>query len=113
MYCEGGRSRTGAIADHARPGIGRLALESGVPVVPVAILGSYQVRNWKRLQFPRVTIQYGKPLRFEQIDHPSRDEQQEAAEVILDRIKVIHGELERLGQRDALRAARRRAHAGR
>jgi 1-acyl-sn-glycerol-3-phosphate acyltransferase len=112
MYPEGGRSRTGAIGE-ARPGIGRLALESGVPVVPVAILGSYQVRNWKRLQFPRVTIQYGKPLRFEQIDHPSRDEQQEAAELILARIKIIHGELERLGQRDAVRAARRRAHAAR
>ena len=53
MYCEGGRSRTGKLADEARPGIGRLALESGVPVVPVAILGSYQVRNWKRRQFPR------------------------------------------------------------
>jgi 1-acyl-sn-glycerol-3-phosphate acyltransferase len=113
MYPEGGRSRNGAIAEHARPGIGRLALESGVPVVPVAILGSYQVRNWKRLQFPRVTIQYGKPFRFEQIDHPSRDEQQEAAELILDRIKAMHSELERLGQWDALRAARERARAGR
>jgi 1-acyl-sn-glycerol-3-phosphate acyltransferase len=112
MYPEGGRSRTGAIGD-ARPGIGRLALESGAPVVPVAILGSYQVRNWKRLQFPKVTIQYGKPLRFEPIDHPSRDEQQQAAEVILDRIKAIHAELERLGHRDALSAAHQRARPGR
>jgi 1-acyl-sn-glycerol-3-phosphate acyltransferase len=111
MYPEGGRSRTGAIGD-ARPGIGRLALESGAPVVPVAILGSYQVRNWKRLQFPKVTIQYGKPLRFEPIDHPSRDEQQQAAEVILDRIKAIHAELERLGHRDALSAAHQRARPG-
>ena len=29
MYCEGGRSRTGRIGETARPGIGRLALESG------------------------------------------------------------------------------------
>src|ERR1700761_3390734 len=29
MYCEGGRSRNGELADRARPGIGRLALESG------------------------------------------------------------------------------------
>jgi 1-acyl-sn-glycerol-3-phosphate acyltransferase len=110
MYCEGGRSRTGKIGD-AKPGIGRLALESGVPVVPVAILGSYQVRNWKRLQFPRVTIQYGKPLRFEKIEHPSRDQQQQAAEMILDRIKVMHSELERLGHSGALLAARARARA--
>jgi 1-acyl-sn-glycerol-3-phosphate acyltransferase len=109
MYCEGGRSRTGAIADDARPGIGRLALESGVPVVPIAILGSYQVRNWKRLQFPRVTVQYGQPLRFEQTDHPSREQQQEAADVILERIRTMHTELGRLGHRGALRAARLRS----
>jgi 1-acyl-sn-glycerol-3-phosphate acyltransferase len=106
MYCEGGRSRTGAMAEEARPGIGRLALESGVPVVPVAILGSYQVRNWKRLQFPRVTIRYGKPFRFERIEQPTRDQQQQAAELILERIRTMHSELQRLGHRGALRAAR-------
>src|SRR5271170_3323273 len=52
MYCEGGRSRTGRLADEAKPGIGRLALESGATVVPVAIYGSQRVRNWRRLQFP-------------------------------------------------------------
>ncbi len=52
MYCEGGRSRTGKLADTAKPGIGRLALESGAAVVPVAIPGSSHVRNWKKLQFP-------------------------------------------------------------
>jgi 1-acyl-sn-glycerol-3-phosphate acyltransferase len=108
MYCEGGRSRTGAIGQ-ARPGIGRLALESGVPVVPVAILGSYQVRNWKRLQFPKVTIWYGKPFRFDVIAQPTREQQQQAAELILDRIKAMHAELQQLGHRGALRAARRGA----
>src|SRR5437588_4586668 len=65
MYCEGGRSRTGELAPAARPGIGRLALESGAPVVPVAILGSHKVRNWKRLQFPKVLVQYGEPFKLE------------------------------------------------
>ena len=54
MYCEGGRSRTGELSEKPKRGIGRLALESGAPVVPVAIHGSSQVRNWKRLQFPKV-----------------------------------------------------------
>src|SRR5947209_20500063 len=106
MYCEGGRSRTGEIGQ-ARPGIGRLALESGVPVVPVAILGSYQVRNWKRLEFPKVTIWYGKPFRCERIEQPTKEQQQQAAELILERIKALHSKLERLGHRAALRAARR------
>jgi 1-acyl-sn-glycerol-3-phosphate acyltransferase len=109
MYCEGGRSRTGAVAEEARPGIGRLALESGVPVVPVAILGSHQVRNWKRLQFPRVTIWYGKPFRFDVVAEPDREQQLQAAGVILERIRTMHGELSRLGHRGALRAARRGA----
>jgi len=111
MYCEGGRSRTGQLAERARPGIGRLALESGAPVVPIGILGSYQVRNWKRLQFPRVTLQFGKPFRFEPVPEPTREQQQEAADYIFGRIAEIHGELERLGHRGALRAAR--ANAGR
>jgi 1-acyl-sn-glycerol-3-phosphate acyltransferase len=45
MYCEGGRSRNGELAERARPRIGRLALEPSAPIVPVAILGSHQVRN--------------------------------------------------------------------
>jgi 1-acyl-sn-glycerol-3-phosphate acyltransferase len=111
MYCEGGRSRTGQVAAEARPGIGRLALESGAPVVPVGILGSHQVRNWKRLQFPRVTVSYGEPLRFARIAEPTREEQQEAADRILERIRQLHAELERLGHRGALRAAHRHAIA--
>jgi 1-acyl-sn-glycerol-3-phosphate acyltransferase len=101
MYCEGGRSRTGQIADDARPGIGRLALESGVPVVPVAILGSYQVRNWKRLQFPKVTVQFGEPFRFEVVRRSTREQQQDVADYILARIRELHTGLQqrRAGRR--------------
>jgi 1-acyl-sn-glycerol-3-phosphate acyltransferase len=93
MYCEGGRSRTGAVGETARPGIGRLALESGAPVVPVAVLGSHQVRNWKRLRFPRITIQYGQPFRFEQVGAPTREQQQQASDLILERIRALHAKL--------------------
>ncbi len=106
MYCEGGRTRSGGLAETARPGIGRLALESGVPVVPTAILGSYQVRNWKKLHFPRVTIQFGEPLRFEQLTEPDRDQQQEAADLIFSRIKALHAGLSEVGHRGALQASR-------
>ena len=34
MYPEAGRSRTGALSDTVKPGVGRLALQSGAPVVP-------------------------------------------------------------------------------
>jgi 1-acyl-sn-glycerol-3-phosphate acyltransferase len=108
MYCEGGRSRTGKLADEAKPGIGRLALESGAPVVPIAILGSYQVRNWKRLHFPRVTVQYGRALKFEAMADTTREQQQEAADVIFGRIRELHNELERVGHAGAAQAWRER-----
>ncbi len=99
MYCEGGRSRTGAVGHQARPGIGRLALESGAPVVPIAIVGSHQVRNWRRLEFPRIRIQYGIPFRFTRVESPTREQQQRAAELILERIRALHGELAALAAR--------------
>ena len=70
MYCEGGRSRSGELGE-AKPGIGRLALESGAPVVPVALVGSERVRDWKRLQFPKVSVQFGDPIRFERVEDPT------------------------------------------
>src|SRR3954468_4838128 len=82
MYCEGGRARTGKLSDRARPGIGRLALESGATVVPVAIHGSSRVRNWKKLQFPKVTILYGDPIQWERVEDPTRAQQQEVADAI-------------------------------
>jgi 1-acyl-sn-glycerol-3-phosphate acyltransferase len=94
MYCEGGRSRTGDLAERARPGIGRLALESNAAVVPVAIQGSQRVRNWTRLQFPQVTVSYGEPVRFGLEPSASRDRQQEVADEIFTRIKRIYAELD-------------------
>ena len=111
MYCEGGRSRTGSLAAEAKPGIGRLALQSGAPVVPIAILGSHKVRNWKRLQFPRVLVQYGEPFRFQRIDEPTREQQQEVADYILERIRQMHTQLAEQGYRAAAEAHRLRQAA--
>ena len=105
MYAEAGRSRTGELGK-PRHGIGRLALESGAPVLPTAIAGTEQVRNWKRLQFPKVTVQFGEPLRFERVAEPTREQAQAASEVVFDRVKVIHGRLRSAGRRGAVRAAR-------
>jgi 1-acyl-sn-glycerol-3-phosphate acyltransferase len=106
MYCEGGRSRTGKLAEQAKRGIGRLALETGAPVVPIAIFGSSHVRNWKRLQFPRVTVQYGEPIRWERIEHPTREEQQDVADQILHEIRKLYAGLEAHGRKGILRRLR-------
>jgi 1-acyl-sn-glycerol-3-phosphate acyltransferase len=94
MYSEGGRSRTGALSEQPKRGIGRLALESGAPVVPVAIHGSSRVRNWKRLQFPKVRVRYGDAIRWPQIEDPTRDQQQAVANEIFARIKTLYATLD-------------------
>jgi 1-acyl-sn-glycerol-3-phosphate acyltransferase len=111
MYAEAGRSRSGGLGK-PRHGLGRLALESGAPVLPTAIAGTERVRNWKRLQFPKVTVQFGKPLRFEPVAEPAREQAQAASEIVFDRVKEIHARLQREGRRGAVRAARQ-ARAGR
>jgi len=94
MYCEGGRSRTGTLSEQPKRGIGRLALESGAPVVPVAIHGSSHVRNWKRAQFPKVRVHYGDAVRWEQTTDPTRDQQQAVANEIFARIRTLYATLE-------------------
>lgn len=108
MYCEGGRSRSGDLSEKAKWGIGMIALETGAPVVPTAILGSSHVRNFKKGQFPTVTVKYGKPLRFERVEHPTREQAQAAADQIFDEIKAVYYALREQGRKDALAEARRR-----
>ena len=107
MYCEGGRSRTGALGE-PKPGVGRLALESGVPVVPVAIHGSAGVRRWKRLRFPKVTVQFGEPVTFEPVAEPTREEQLNATIEVFGRVRGMYDVLEAEGRSGALRAPRER-----
>jgi 1-acyl-sn-glycerol-3-phosphate acyltransferase len=99
VYAEGGRSRSRELGT-AKPGIGRIALESGVPIIPTAIYGSAGVRGWKRLKFPRVTVEYGEPLTFPVEAEPSRERQQEAADEIFARVRELYeGLATRSGER--------------
>jgi 1-acyl-sn-glycerol-3-phosphate acyltransferase len=95
MYCEGGRSRTGELSAQPRRGIGRLALESGAPVVPVAIHGSSHVRNWRRGHFPKVTVRFGDAVRWERAEEPTRDQQQAVANDVFERIRALYSTLAR------------------
>jgi 1-acyl-sn-glycerol-3-phosphate acyltransferase len=92
VYAEGGRSRSGKLKE-VKPGIGRIALESGAPVVPVAIQGSEKVRRWKRLSFPKVTVQFGEPLRFPTEEVPGRERQLEVAKQIFAPVRQMYEEL--------------------
>jgi 1-acyl-sn-glycerol-3-phosphate acyltransferase len=106
MYAEGGRSRSGKLGESVKRGIGRLALDTGAAVVPVAIHGSSHVRNWKRLQFPKVTVLYGDPIRWERLPDSTREQQQRVANEIFVEIRGLYAQLDALGRRGIVRARR-------
>jgi 1-acyl-sn-glycerol-3-phosphate acyltransferase len=63
VFPEGTRIRGGGLGAPKR-GIGRLALETGVPVVPIAVIGSEHVRRGWRIRPRKVRVRVGPPLRF-------------------------------------------------
>ena len=79
----------------------------------MAIYGSQKARNWKRLQFPKVTIQYGAPFRYPAVAQPTREQQQGVADEILEEIKRLYGDLERHGRRGVLQRLRAKRRAER
>jgi 1-acyl-sn-glycerol-3-phosphate acyltransferase len=95
IYIEGGRSRTGKLGERARRGVGRLALEAGAPVVPVAIYGSERARNWRRLEFPKVTVGYGQPLRHAPESDAGRERQEQVAAEVHAAVRSLHERLAR------------------
>jgi 1-acyl-sn-glycerol-3-phosphate acyltransferase len=103
VYAEGGRSRSQRLGE-PKPGIGRIALESGAPIVPVAIHGSARVRGWKRLHFPKVTVEFGKPMTFAVEPAPSRERQLEVAAEVFAAVREMY---EGIATRSENRAGRR------
>lgn len=89
VYAEGGRSRSQKLGE-PKPGIGRIALECGVPIVPVAIHGSERARQWNRLHFPKVTVQFGEPVSFPVEEAPSRERQLEVATEVFGRVRAMY-----------------------
>jgi 1-acyl-sn-glycerol-3-phosphate acyltransferase len=70
------------------------------------------VRNWKRLKFPKVTVLYGEPFRYERVQEATRDQQQAVADDILEAIKGLYARLDAEGREAAMarwRAERRAA----
>jgi glycerol-3-phosphate dehydrogenase (NAD(P)+) len=63
VFPEGTRVRPGPLGDPRR-GIGRLALETGAPIAPVAVIGSDAVRRGWRIRPRKVRLRVGRPLRY-------------------------------------------------
>ena len=70
IFPEGTRHRKGSLGTPKR-GVGRLALHSGAPVLPVAVSGTENVRRGWRIRPRKVRIRVGRPMSFPQAENPS------------------------------------------
>lgn len=69
IYPEGTRSPDGRLYK-GKTGLARLALHTGVPVIPVAMIGTNVINppGTKMLRFGRVTVRFGEPMDFSRFD---------------------------------------------
>jgi 1-acyl-sn-glycerol-3-phosphate acyltransferase len=70
IFPEGTRVRPGPLGAPRR-GVGRLALETKAPVIPIALIGTEDVRRGWRVRPRKITIRCGRPLRFADVERPS------------------------------------------
>jgi|ERR1700722_974097 len=69
IFPEGTRVRKGPLG-HPHRGVGRLALQTGARVVPVAVMGSEDVRRGWRIRPRKVRLRCGRPLGFPRAERP-------------------------------------------
>ena len=94
IYPEGTRSRDGKLY-RGRTGVGWLALTTGVPVVPVGLIGTEKLQpaGSKGFRPAKFHIHYGKPLQFDKLGrkHPL-PQRREATDSIVDAIAALSGQ---------------------
>lgn len=70
IFPEGTRIRRGTLANPKR-GVGRLALQTGAPVIPTAVLGTEHVRRGWRIRPRKVKVRLGRAMTFPRAEEPS------------------------------------------
>jgi glycerol-3-phosphate dehydrogenase (NAD(P)+) len=70
VFPEGTRMRSAGLGSPRR-GVGRLALQSGAPVCPIAVVGTDQVRRGWRIRPRKVRLRVGAPMLFGSVQQSS------------------------------------------
>ncbi len=72
IFPEGGISKEGCLRE-GNPGIGFLALKSGVPVIPAFISGTYEAlpKGAKLIKTSKIRVRFGKPMTFKHTNKKS------------------------------------------
>ena len=77
LFVEGTRQRSG-VPGEVQPGAAMVALQEGVPVIPVAIHGS---QTWKIGNFHPVSLAWGEPMTFDGLPRGGRGYKEASAEI--------------------------------
>jgi glycerol-3-phosphate dehydrogenase (NAD(P)+) len=93
IFPEGTRTRPGPLASPRR-GVGRLALETGAPVIPLAIIGTEDVRKGILMRPRKIRVLTGSPLRYERQERSSPED---AAAVTAEVWRAVSTQWESLG----------------
>jgi 1-acyl-sn-glycerol-3-phosphate acyltransferase len=77
LFAEGTRQRSG-VPGAVQPGAAMVAMQEGVPVIPVAVHGSY---TWKPGNFHPVSIAFGNPMTFKSLPSGGRGYREASAQI--------------------------------
>jgi long-chain acyl-CoA synthetase len=94
VFPEGGRSFDGNLMEFKK-GVGILAVEMGVPVVPVLIRGAFEAlpRGAAFPKFRKITVTFGRPLLSGDMDFSKKreglDEYQHFADTVKERVRDL------------------------
>lgn len=91
IFPEGTRSEDGKIGD-GKQGLGLIALQTGVKVIPTAITGAYEA--WPKGQkLPktggRITLRFGEPMTFDIVENPTKEQALVATKKVMDKIREM------------------------
>ncbi len=94
IFPEGGRTQDGKLRE-AKPGLGMIVAQTGCPVVPAYLKGTYQVlpTGSKKLRFHPVTVSFGEPLIFAPPHQEGETKRfyQHVSRTVMERIAALGG----------------------
>ncbi|WP_455242010.1 lysophospholipid acyltransferase family protein [Petrachloros mirabilis] len=108
IFPEGSRSHDGRLRE-AKPGLGMIVAQTGCPVVPAYLKGTFEVlpSGSKQPRFHPVAVLFGEPLRFSQPEGRENGETkkfyQDVSRTVMERIAAL-GEVESPNRRHTAEA---------
>lgn len=93
IFPEGSRSLDGRLR-HAKAGLGMIVAQTGCPVVPAYLKGTFEVlpAGAKRPRFHRVSVSFGAPLSFaREGEMQTKQFYQDVSRIVMERIAALGG----------------------